>query len=245
MIAAVGQHPRTFDGFGVQTDAKGRIVVREDSLLSSRPGIYAGGDCVLGPSTLIESVAQGRLAASAIDRQLGGDGNIEEKLLQDDWATDPHIGREEGFNTRRRVHPILLAADQRNNWDEVERGYDDAMARQEASRCLKCNLAPQILDAPLPPESWLDFDAAHVAEIPAEAGVFQLLDADKNVLTIKGMDNLRQGLEEQLGRNEAARYFIWEAAAMYTSRESQLIQAYLQQFGKMPGGGSDELDDLF
>ncbi len=245
VIAAVGQHPRTFDGFGVQTDAKGRIVVREDSLLSSRPGIYAGGDCVLGPSTLIESVAQGRLAASAIDRQLGGDGNIEEKLLQDDWATDPHIGREEGFNTRRRVHPILLAADQRNNWDEVERGYDDAMARQEASRCLKCNLAPQILDAPLPPESWLDFDAAHVAEIPAEAGVFQLLDADKNVLTIKGMDNLRQGLEEQLGRNEAARYFIWEAAAMYTSRESQLIQAYLQQFGKMPGGGSDELDDLF
>jgi hypothetical protein len=32
---------------------------------------------------------------------------------------------------------------------------------------------------------------------------------------------------------------------MYTSRESQMIQAYLQEHGKMPGGGSDELDDLF
>jgi hypothetical protein len=32
---------------------------------------------------------------------------------------------------------------------------------------------------------------------------------------------------------------------MYTSRESQMIQAYLQQHGKMPGGGADELDDLF
>jgi formate dehydrogenase beta subunit len=98
---------------------------------------------------------------------------------------------------------------------------------------------------PLPPESWLDFDAQHVGEIPAEAGVFQLLDGDKNVLTIKGVENLRQELDEQLGRNNNARYFIWEAAAMYTSRESQLIQAYLQQFGKMPGGGTDELDELF
>ncbi|MCZ7655641.1 MAG: FAD-dependent oxidoreductase [Rhodocyclaceae bacterium] len=36
-----------------------------------QPGVYAGGDCVLGPSTLIESVAQGRIAAAAIDSQLG------------------------------------------------------------------------------------------------------------------------------------------------------------------------------
>ncbi len=245
VIAAVGQHPRSFAGFGVQTDNKGRIIVREDSLLSSRPGIYAGGDCVLGPSTLIESVAQGRLAAAAMDRQLGGDGDIEEKLLRDDWETDPRIGREDGFNARQRVHPIMLDASKRSGWDEVERGYDDAMARQEASRCLKCNLALTIADAPLPPESWLDFNADAVAAVTTESGVFQLLDAEKNVLVIKGVDNLRQGLEEQLGRNEAARHFVWEAAAMYTSRESQMIQAYLQQFGKMPGGGSDELDDLF
>ncbi|MCK9283826.1 MAG: FAD-dependent oxidoreductase [Rhodocyclaceae bacterium] len=245
VIAAVGQHPKTFDGFGVQTDKKGRIVVREDSMLSSRPGVYAGGDCVLGPSTLIESIAQGRIAAAAIDRQLGGDGDIEEKLFHEDWATDPRIGREEGFNQRPRVHPIMLESAQRGGWDEVERGFDDAMARREASRCFKCNLAPTIVDAPLPPEAWLEFSAAVVAEIPQEAGVFQLLDGEKNVLVIKGVENLRSGLQEQLGRNEAARHFIWEAAAMYTSRESQLIQGYLQQFGKMPGGGSDELDDLF
>ena len=245
VIAAVGQHPRTFEGFGVQTDKKGRIVVREDSLLSSRPGVYAGGDCVLGPSTLIESVAQGRLAASAMDRQLGGDGDIEEKLFHENWDTDPRIGREDGFNIRPRVHPIMLAPARRGGWDEVELGYDDPGARLEASRCLKCNLAPQIADVPLPPESWLDFDAAAVDGVPEEAGVFQLLDGEHNVLVIKGVENLRQGLREQLGRNDAARHFVFEEAAMYTSRESQLIQAYLQQFGKMPGGGSDELDDLF
>jgi NADPH-dependent glutamate synthase beta subunit-like oxidoreductase len=245
VIAAVGQHPQKFAGFGVTTDTKGRIVVREDSLLTSRPGIYAGGDCVLGPSTLIESVSHGRLAASAIDRQLGGDGDIEEKLLPDDWQTSPHLGADADFNGRRKVHPIMLAPADRSGWDEVEHGYSDVDARTEAGRCFKCNLATTITDAVLPPESWLDFTPAAVAAVTTDAGVFQLLDGDKKVLTIKGVDNLRDGLTAQLGKNDSARHFIVEAAAMYTSRESQMIQAYLQQHGKMPGGGGDELDDLF
>lgn len=84
-----------------------------------------------------------------------------------------------------------------------------------------------------------------IASVPAEAGVFQLLDADKAVLMIKGVEDLRQGLTAQLDAGSEARFFVFEEAAMYTSRESQMIQAYLQQYGKMPGGGADELDDLF
>ncbi|MBI1905664.1 MAG: FAD-dependent oxidoreductase [Rhodocyclales bacterium] len=245
VIAAVGQHPQKYEGFGVQTGAKGRITVREDSMLTSRPGVYAGGDCVLGPATLIEAVAQGRIAAAAMDRQLGGDGNIEEKLLPEKWDADPHIGREEGFNRRGKVHAIMLQPAERRGWDEVEKGFDDAMARAEAGRCLKCNLATKIQDMVLPPESWLEFNASAVAGATAGPGVFQLLDADKNVLMIKGVESLRAGLTDQLGRNDSARFFVFEEAAMYTSRESQMIQAYLQQYGKMPGGGADELDDLF
>lgn len=245
VIAAIGQHSQQFDGFGVQTGKSGRIQVREDSMLTSRPGVFAGGDAVLGPASLIEAVAQGRKAAAAMDAFLGGDGNIEEKLLPEDWDTDPHIGREEGFNRKKRFHPIFIAPEKRNNWDEVELGFDETTAKAEALRCLKCNLAAQIHDTVLPPESWIEFNEAAVNGISQEAGVFQLLDADKNVLMIKGVENLRQGLSDQLGKNDTAKYFIFEEAAMYTSRESQLIQAYLQQFGKMPGGGSDELDGLF
>lgn len=245
VVAAVGQRPQKFDGFGVQTDAKGLVKVRENSMLTSRAGVYAGGDCVLGPSTLIESVAHGRLAAAAIDRQLGGDGDIEEKLLPDDVWTSPHIGRDPDFNRKRRIHPIRIEPDQRTGWDEVERGLDDAGARAEAARCLKCDLAPQILDAVLPPEAWLDFTREVVGLVSEEAGVFQLLDADRTVLMIKGVACLRDGLAEQLGKSEAARYFVCEEAALYTSRESQMMQAYLQQYGKMPGSGADELDELF
>jgi len=245
VVAAVGQHPDRFEGFGVQLDGKGRIKVREDSMLTSRAGVYAGGDCVLGPSTLIDAVAQGRVAAAAMDRQLGGDGDIEETLLPGSWRTDPWIGREERFNRRRRIHPIMLEPARRKGWDEVERGFDDVQARAEAGRCLKCNLACEIADAVLPPESWLQFEAGAVQTVSEESGVFQLLDAEQNVLMIKGVSNLREGLQQQLQRNQSARYFVFEEAALYTSRESQMMQAYLQQYGKMPGGGADELDELF
>jgi len=139
----------------------------------------------------------------------------------------------------------MLKPEQRQGWEEVERGFSDEQAQAEAARCFKCDLAPKILDAVLPPASWLDFTAEVVAGVTRDAGVFQLLDADKNILMIKGVATLREALQEQLDRNTSARYFVFEPAAMYTSRESQMIQAYLQQYGKMPGGGADELDELF
>jgi len=245
VIAAIGQHPKQYEGFGVQTDGKGRIVVREDSMLTSRPGVYAGGDCVLGPSTLIESVAQGRIAAAAIDRQLGGDGDIEEKLLPD-WDTDPHIGREEGFNQVRRFHPIFIDPARRDNWDEVELGFDERTARAEALRCLKCNLAAKIEDMVLPPESWLELNEANVAGVTTESGVYQLLDADKKVLAIKGVENLREGLQGMIGKSDEAKYFVFEEAPFFSQRENQLMQAYMEQYGSMPKGvGADEMDDLF
>jgi formate dehydrogenase beta subunit len=246
VVAAVGQHPDKFAGFGVETDKKGRIIVRADSMLTSRPKVYAGGDAVLGPSTLIESIAQGRVAAGAMDRLLGGDGDIEEKLLPDGWETDPKIGRHEGFNKIRKFHPIMLAPEKRANWDEVELGFDDATARAEAARCFKCNLAPTIVNAPLPPESWLALDAATVAGVTTESGVYQLLDGDKKVLAIKGVENLREGLEAMLDKAEIAPYFTAEEAPFFSQRENQLVQAYMQQHGSMPPGvGADEMDDLF
>ncbi len=245
VIAAIGQYPKKYEGFGVQTNDKGRITVRADSMLTSKPGVYAGGDCVLGPSTLIESVAQGRIAAAAMDSQLGGDGDIEEKLLPD-WDTDPHIGRDEGFNQLKRFHPVFIDPASRNNWHEVELGFDTTTAQAEALRCLKCNLAAKIEDMVLPPESWQELNEANVAGVTGESGVYQLLDADKTVLAIKGVENLREGLQGMIGKSDEAKYFIFELAPFFTQRENQLVQAYMEQYGSMPKGvGADDMDDLF
>jgi hypothetical protein len=245
VIAAIGQYPKKYEGFGVQTNDKGRIIVRADSMLTSKPKVYAGGDCVLGPSTLIESVAQGRIAAAAMDSQLGGDGDIEETLLPD-WDTDPHIGRDEGFNQVKRFHPTFIDPAERNNWNEVELGFDAKTAEAEALRCLKCNLAAKIEDMVLPPESWLELTEANVAGVTEESGVYQLLDADKKILAIKGVESLREGLQGMIGKSDEAKYFVAEEAPFFSQRENQLVQAFMEQYGSMPKGvGADEMDDLF
>ena len=141
---------------------------------------------------------------------------------------------------------MFIDPGKRNNWDEVELGFDDATARAEALRCLKCNLAAKIEDMVLPPEAWLELNAANVAGVQTESGVYQLLDGDKKVLLIKGVENLREGLEAMLDKADIARYFVFEDAPFFSQRENQIVQAYMQQYGSMPPGvGADEMDDLF
>jgi hypothetical protein len=112
---------------------------------------------------------------------------------------------------------------------------------------LRCHIRQAITPPVLPPEMWLPLDADTVAGIPAVDGVFQLLDADKKVIRITGTPNLNQSLTDCLDNPGEARWFIWEEDPMYTKRESELIQQYLQKHGEMPGGGGgdDDLDDLF
>jgi len=62
---------------------------------------------------------------------------------------------------------------------------------------------------------------------------------------IKGAEDLRGSLLEKLESGSEARFFLWEEDRMYTKRESELIQQRLSQYGELPGGGDDELDDLF
>ena len=97
-----------------------------------------------------------------------------------------------------------------------------------------------------PPDPWLTFDAARVRNVPqALEGVYRLADADKQVIKIKGTATVRADLLADIDANEQARYFRVEDYPMYTKRESELLQQYMQEHGRMPGGGADELDDLF
>lgn len=77
-------------------------------------------------------------------------------------------------------------------------------------------------------------------------GVYHLLDGEKNVVYIKGTANLREELMEQLDTKDKAAYFLYEEEPMYTRRESELLQRFLQRHGKLPEQniGSD-LEDLF
>ncbi len=185
------------------------------------------------PYGVISAIEMGRRAAISMDKYLGGEGNIEEDLIAFE-SPKPWIGKAQGFAGRARMLDCYLLDESTNK-----------EALGEASRCLQCDLRLQISRIKLPPEHYLEFNAENVSQVPGDAGVYQLLDKDKKVISIRGVMNIRQELDREIQGNENARWFEWELDEMYTKRESELIQQHIQKYGKMPGGEMGELDDLF
>lgn len=218
------------------------IKANEKSLETNVPGVFAGGDAQEFAGTIIHAVAAGRRAATAIDRYLGGSGDLEEPLFAP-RKLNPRIGRVEGFAQMRRMSAIEAPVEERRGFEEVNLGFEYEDARAEAARCLQCDLRLSIRKPPHPPESILAFNLENVEKAPASEGVFRLMDANKRVIAIKGTENLRKMLLEHLEINEAAKSFDFEEDKMYSKRESELIQRHLQTYGEMPGDADD--DDLF
>lgn len=234
-----------FSKSGIDLTTRGTIKTSRDTLKTNREGVFAGGDATAGPASVIEAIALGRRAAEAIDKYLQGSGTVDEFFYEKEKPTT-YLGREEGFGDKSRVEVPCLPPEQRiYNFDKVEHSFNKEEAIREAKRCLKCNLRFQISSPPLPPEKWLKFEEAQISPVPEVEGVFQLLDENKNILLIKGTQHLRVELESQLTTNQKARYFIYEKAAMYTSRESELLQQFLQQHGKLPPQNALDFEDLF
>ena len=228
---------------GIKT-GRSSITVDAD-LMTAKPGIFAAGDIVKQPGSVVDAVAGGRKAAAAIDKYLGGDGNVDFQL----WnrvPANPRLGHVEGFGKQRRTmqkrRKTLSGGAAKDN-EPVVLPYDDKDAIAEASRCLQCDLRLAICKNPSPPEKWRPFTAENVAKAPSSDGVFILLDEKKETLKIAGVQDIRKALQAELEKGKA-RFFHFEEDKMYTKKESELLQQYMARHGKMPGGG-DEEDELF
>ncbi len=153
LFMAIGQKPVVPESSKVAQTNRGWIQVDSDSLATDRPGVFAGGDIVTGPATVIEAIQAGRVAARSIDKYLGGEGWVSQALW-DHEEMSPVLGRHEGFASRPRVHVEHLPADQRaKDFSEVELPYSEDAAVKEADRCLRCHLRLAIDKVPLPPSS--------------------------------------------------------------------------------------------
>jgi len=124
---------------GIELTSWGSIKV-DDSLATSRKGVFAGGDCTSGPASIVEAIAAGNRAAGSIDRFLGAQPDSSEpgaeiyrELVMDKTRCEPTSIR------RRRVHPDEVPVEGRlAGMDEVEKVYTPAQATLEAERCLRC-----------------------------------------------------------------------------------------------------------
>ena len=137
VITAIGQVPDVPGGLGLRTSEQGLIEVDPDSLSTSMPGVFAGGDAVTGPASVIAAIAHGRRAAIAIDRYLGGPGRIDEMLAPAEGAVEL---REAVAGQRRCRIPLTPVEQRAGNFRQVEPGIDGDVAMREAARCLRCDL---------------------------------------------------------------------------------------------------------
>jgi NADH-quinone oxidoreductase subunit F len=138
IIMAIGQTPEDIPTLGCLADKRGRIQADEDTLETSLPGVFAAGDAVTGPASVIEAIAAGRDAACSIDRSLGGSGDIEEVLAPTEEEAGEMLEEEE--ERRRTEIPKRPAAERVADGGEVELSYTMEDAIAEAGRCLRCDL---------------------------------------------------------------------------------------------------------
>ena len=240
--AGSGSNPAVADSARVEVK-RGVIAVAEDTLATGVPGVFAGGDVAGGFPAVAHAIAMGRKAAVSMDRYLGGNGEIDEPLPELD-NTSEWVGKSDAFGARLRFDmPELPLSKRLKSFTEVELGFDRDTAMAEAQRCLQCDLRSRLEAVPFPPERWLEMNPEVIATVPDCEGVLQLLNAEKQVLQISGTQTMRQALQEHLAAGRAC-YFLYEEEKMYTKRESELLQNYLSEHGRLPQG-NDLPDDLF
>ena len=125
---------------GVALGPGGTIKVDPQTLATSAPGVYAGGDVAFGPRNLIEAIANGKLAARSIHGFLSpGDARLEATLEIEQLSTSRYR-MIAGFERLDREVPPTLDLGRRTGIAEVETGYDREAAWRQAARCLVCHV---------------------------------------------------------------------------------------------------------
>lgn len=120
----------------------GDIDADDKTLQTGVPNIFAAGDGVTGPATLIEAIAQAKVAARSCHQYLSGEEVKPEKKAFfsrkshfKTQVTEDYVGR---YQRQMREEMPTLEADSRVNFKEVELGYSDEQVKNEVNRCMEC-----------------------------------------------------------------------------------------------------------
>ncbi len=150
VISAQGQVPDTsflaFDDLEAQltVSPKGTVKANPSTMKTNLEGIFAGGDLVSGPRTVIQAVAAGRRAAEAIDAYLRGVKSTLVSTARFNFTKgrrfeDVDLRNYQEYTIKLQERMPERSAEVRvGDFEEVELGFNEAMARREASRCLSC-----------------------------------------------------------------------------------------------------------
>jgi NADPH-dependent glutamate synthase beta subunit-like oxidoreductase len=144
LIITIGDEPDIdyITSMGIEISAKGRLETDSETLMTSRPGVFAGGDVVTGPNTVVDAIADGKKAATMIARYLRGEEMRQPRELRRPYVYVPPCGvtQDELKQTGRAEPPTLPVELRKRSFGEVEMPLSEEEAVREARRCLRCDL---------------------------------------------------------------------------------------------------------
>lgn len=140
-LVAIGEEPDPSilpEGSGIEISSWAGIIAHPRTLQTGRIGVFAGGDVVTGPRSVIEAVANGRRAAASVHGYLAGVADPESELfatVRRPTPAAPELVLRLGASPRSRQAPLGRDGDP----NASVAGFDERTARAEADRCLRCD----------------------------------------------------------------------------------------------------------
>jgi NADH-quinone oxidoreductase subunit F len=135
--------PYLKDSDGLSLSPKwGTIIVDPATMATTRPGVFAGGDVVTGPSSVVDAIAAGKAAAEAIDHYLEGRPLVRARQLTRPslYVKPVELKEDELQQAKRSKMPHLPPSKRKTMHEEIELGFTRDVAIREAQRCLRCEL---------------------------------------------------------------------------------------------------------
>jgi NADPH-dependent glutamate synthase beta subunit-like oxidoreductase len=143
VVLAIGQQADfsfLSDDDGVEVRPGGTIKIDPESLATTAPGVFAGGDAAFGPRIAIEAVANGKTAAQSIHAYLGGSEPGRTLRVEITKIPTDQYGMPAGYEKRKRKTAPTMEVDRRTGIAEVEHAMTEERARAQAERCLVCHV---------------------------------------------------------------------------------------------------------
>jgi NADPH-dependent glutamate synthase beta subunit-like oxidoreductase/NAD-dependent dihydropyrimidine dehydrogenase PreA subunit len=188
VVVAVGQRPSTtlLRIKGIETNDDATIIVDSLTLQTNIPDIFAGGDCVTGPNTVVEAVADGLRAAESIDRYIRERDLRKGRSLERPQPVEVDVEARYVSPQKRAKMPTLARAARMGSFEETNVGLPEGAVKLEAERCLNCALCSGCLECEriCQVDAVSHKDATESVEIQAGAVVSftSQRTADQNVL---------------------------------------------------------------